>query len=116
MVYSVLLSQDCIHDLELIFDYLFDGYIGFGDTVEEACQRAEKRIEAIQQEMEHLSEVPHQGTLRPELMSGLRNVTKDQAVFYFKVDDEREEIRILAVFFGGQDHQRHMLVRLLSKH
>ena len=25
------------------------------------------------------------------------------------------EIQVLAVFFGGQDHQRHMLVRLLQK-
>ena len=61
-----------------------------------------------------LARAPFQGTLRPEVMSGLRNVTKDSAVIYFTVHEEVEEIRVLAVFFGGQDHQRRMLIRLIN--
>ena len=44
-------------------------------------------------------------------MPGLRTVTKDRAIFYFLVD---EEVRVLAVFFGGQAHQRAMLRRVLG--
>ncbi len=33
-------------------------------------------------------------------MPGLRRVTKDRAVFYFTVDEERRVVRVLAVFFG----------------
>lgn len=51
-----------------------------------------------------LSAAPHKGTLRPELAPGLRNVSKDRAVFYFTVDNDARVVRVLAVFFGGQDH------------
>jgi plasmid stabilization system protein ParE len=61
-----------------------------------------------------LGEKPHQGTLRPELLPGLRSVTKQRAIFYFIVDEPKRQVRVLAVFFGGQDHQRQMLRRLLS--
>lgn len=65
--------------------------------------------------MRALGRTPHQGTLRPELAPGLRSVTKDRAIFYFDVDDDRRVVRVLAVFFGGQDHQRLMLKRLLER-
>ncbi len=45
-----------------------------------------------------------QGTLRPE-----------RAIFYFDADDDRRMVRVLAVFFGGQDHRRGMLTRLLLR-
>jgi plasmid stabilization system protein ParE len=45
-------------------------------------------------------------------MPGLRNVTKDKTVFYFTVHEDLEEVRVLAIFFGGQDHIRKMLMRL----
>ena len=50
----------------------------------------------------------------PEILPGLRRLTKNQAVFYFNVDEGEKTVRILAVFFGGQDHLRHMLTRLVS--
>ena len=36
-------------------------------------------------------------------------------MYWFRPRSEQREIQILAVFFGGQDHQRRMLVRLLQK-
>ena len=36
-------------------------------------------------------------------------------MFWFDVDDGREVVRVLAVFFGGEDHVRHMLARLLKE-
>ena len=62
-----------------------------------------------------LGTTPKQGTLRPEIRSGLRNVTKDRAVVYFDVNDDEKVVRVLAVFFGGQDHQRRMILRALER-
>ena len=39
----------------------------------------------------------------------------DRAIYWFDVDEAARKVRILAVFFGGQDHVRHMLVRLLGR-
>ena len=38
----------------------------------------------------------------------------DRAVSWFDVDEALGKVRILAAFFGGQDHLRHMLFRLLG--
>jgi len=38
----------------------------------------------------------------------------DFLVASFIVDEEARVVRVLAVFFGGQDHQRAMLRRLLG--
>lgn len=46
---------------------------------------------------------------------GLRNVTKERAVFYFTVDGEARPVCVLAVFFGGREHQSEMLKRLMSE-
>ncbi|MEQ1707731.1 MAG: type II toxin-antitoxin system RelE/ParE family toxin [Terricaulis sp.] len=102
-------------DLERIYDFLFVSYMEFGESADEADERAAKRVEGIEAAMERLAAHPHQGTLHPELMPGLRSVTKDRAVFYFIVDEEARTVRVLAVFFGGREHQREMLMRLAVK-
>ncbi|MBI1252405.1 MAG: type II toxin-antitoxin system RelE/ParE family toxin [Alphaproteobacteria bacterium] len=99
-------------DLAAIFDFLLLSYLDFGDARDEALARAAARIEGIEAEMLALGATPHQGTLRPELLPGLRSVTKRRAIFYFDVDDDLRLVRVLAIFFGGQDHQRAMLQRL----
>ncbi len=114
MGFRVLRSRQTDRDLELIFDHLLESYHALGDTSEQALERAAIRIRKIEDDMEALAKAPFQGTLRPELMPGLRNVTKDGAVIYFTVYEEVEEIRVLALFFGGQDHQRYMLTRLIT--
>lgn len=45
------------------------------------------------------------------LTIGCNSATR-RAMFYFDVDDALRLVRVLAVFFGGQDHQRAMLRRL----
>ncbi len=114
MAYKVVRSKQCLSDLTLIFDHLFESYIGLGDTPGEALERASKRVRSIEDLMASLAGAPFQGTLQPDLMPGLRHVTKKRVVFYFTVDEYAKEIRVLAVFFGGQDHRRHMLVRLMT--
>jgi plasmid stabilization system protein ParE len=48
-------------------------------------------------------------------MPNLRHVTIDQAIYWFLVDEDALIVRVLAIFFGGQDHIRRMLARLLQK-
>lgn len=114
MSYRVERSLDTDHDLAAIFDFLLNSFMAFGDDRSEALERAAARIEAIEAEMLALGDLPLQGTLRPDLLAGLRSVTKQRAIFYFDVDDDLRLVRVLAIFFGGQDHQRAMLQRLSS--
>ena len=51
---------------------------------------------------------------RNDLMPGLRRVTKDKAIFYFIVDEAKAHVNVFAIFYGGQDHQRRMLMRPLG--
>jgi len=100
-------------DLRSILRFLIRSNVQFGEPFDQAKQRAYKRVAQIEDAMEALAAAPHQGTLRREMMPGLRSVTKGRAIFYFTVDDEARVVRVLAVFFGGQDHQRAMLMRLV---
>ncbi len=113
--YSVEVSPQAVRDLSAIFEHLVESYGGFGDSKTEALTRAGKRTLRIRTQAIALGRQPHQGTLRPNLLPGLRSVTKDRAIFYFEIDEEAERLRVLAIFFGGQDHQRAMLMRLSGK-
>ena len=37
-----------------------------------------------------------------------------RSIYRFDIDESGETVRVLAVFFGGQDHVRHMMARLLQ--
>ncbi|MDT8853471.1 type II toxin-antitoxin system RelE/ParE family toxin [Paracoccaceae bacterium Fryx2] len=115
MVYEVVRAADVDVDLELIFDFLVAAAEDFGESAEGAFQLAERRITEIEATIEDLGSAPHQGTLRPRLGDGVRNVTKGRAIYYFEVDDARKILRLLAVFFGGQDHDARILLRLLTR-
>lgn len=114
MAYRVERSLATDRDLAAIFDFLLESYMAFGDARSEALERAAERVEGIEAEMLGLGDLPNQGSLRSEILPGLRSVTKRRAIFYFDVDDDLRLVRVLAVFFGGQDHQRAMLRRLSS--
>lgn len=113
MAWTVERAEDTDRDLEAIFDFLFDAAVGFGDSPAEAFDRATARLAAIEEAM--LGRAPRQGTTDPDLPPGLRHTTKDRAIFYFELDEAARRVRVLAVFFGGQDHRRAMLVRLLRE-
>ena len=72
------------------------------------------RIRGIRISANKLALAPKQGTLRPDILESLRFVRLDKAVFWFVLDEGQKIVRVLAVFFGAQDHIRHMLVRLLD--
>jgi plasmid stabilization system protein ParE len=115
MAWKAEFSVEAEHDFELIFDHLFDVYISLGETRAAAFERAVARVQQIRAQGDRIARTPHRGTLRDGIAPGLRNVTIDRAVFWFELDQHTETIRILAVFFGGQDHVRHMMARLLDR-
>ena len=110
--FKVVRSIQCDLDPSLIFDHLFNAYREFGDDPEPALERAAKRIRDMEDRLFALGDMPMQGIPEPRLMAGLRHVTKDKAVFYFIVDEEQRVVRVLGVFFGGQDHRRRILERI----
>lgn len=112
MVYEVRRSVACRLDIESVFDFLFDAHLSLGESIVGSIDRAARRIALIEGAIDALGSVPHQVTLRPDLMAGLRWVSKDRAVFYFIVDDAARRIDLLAVFFGGEDHKQRILERI----
>lgn len=114
MAYKVTFAADAERDFELVFEFLFESYVEFGEAVGPAIDRAEERIQSIRADIGALAKAPHRGTMHDDILPGLRHVTLGQAVVWFDIVEEKDDVRILAVFFGGQDHFRHMLARLLA--
>lgn len=112
MAYKVIRSEEVNRDLRLILRHLVDSYVALGDPLTDAFERATHRVDAILDDMRALGHMPHQGTQLSALRPGLRQVTKKRAIFYFVVDEDARIVRIIAVFFGGQDHGRHIQARL----
>jgi plasmid stabilization system protein ParE len=110
---AVRRSAAADQDLGIIFDHLVEAYVALGEAEIDAFERAAARLRGIEYDIERLGLAPMQGTLCTELAPCLRRVTKNGAVFYFEVSADGKRVDVLAVFFGGQDHQRRMLARLL---
>jgi toxin ParE1/3/4 len=109
-------AEDAIRDLDLIFDHLAESYRGFGEAEDEASEHAARRIRAILDAADRLALAPHRGGRHDDLAPGLRHVTLDRAVHYFRVGHGDDgPVRVLAIFFGGQDHQRRMRLRILRR-
>ena len=114
MRFRIEFSAEAERDFALIFDHLFESYRSFGESVEAALDHCDDRIRDIRQEAERLGAAPYRGERHEDLLPGLRHLTIDRAIYWFDVNDEEQRVRILAIFFGGQDHVRHMLSRLLA--
>lgn len=113
MAFRIEFAAACERDFSLIFDHLLGSYLGFGESGETAFAHAQHRIDEIRRGADRLAAAPFRGTLHSDILPGLRHVTIDHAVYWFEVDEAARTVRVLAVFFGGEDHVRHMLVRLL---
>ena len=114
MVWKVEFSQDCEDDLSLIFDHLFETYKDLGESDPDAFDHASERVRGIRVSAEGLAANPWRGTIRNTIGPDIRNITINKAVIWFQTDKPAETVRVLAFFFGGQDHVRHMLRRLLE--
>lgn len=112
MGYKVQLSEESEVDLDRIFDHLVEAHIHLGEPLEEAVDHAAQRLRKIRTDIFALGRAPYQGTLSPQIAQGLRHVTKNRGIIYFDIDDVMQSVRVIAVFFGGQDHEHHILKRL----
>ena len=115
MRFAIEFSADAERDFDLIFDHLFESYMAFGEGTEEALDHTAQRIMAIRKAADRLASFPLRGTARDDILPGVRFLAIARAIYWFDVDQTARKVRILAVFFGGQDHIRHMLVRLLGR-
>jgi plasmid stabilization system protein ParE len=110
--YAVLRGANVGRDLSRIRKHLIRSYQEFGDTKTAAAERANSRIRDAFDYMGTFATHPHRGTEHPELRDGVRHVTAQQFVYYFEIDDHSAEVRILTVFFGGEDHLEQIAERL----
>ncbi|TWB58226.1 plasmid stabilization system protein ParE [Rhizobium sp. ERR 922] len=114
-MWSLEYSRDAELDFELTFDHLFAAYLDLGDSSGEALERAASRIGELRREIDRLVETPYIGTLRPDIYPGIRFLRRDKAAVWFLPIEERKTIVVAAIFFGGQDHIRRMLARMLQR-
>ena len=63
---------------------------------------------------DQLAKHPFRGTLHDDMLLGLRHITIGRAIYWFDILEDVRLVRILAIFYGGQDHQTKMLTRLLG--
>lgn len=114
MTWRTEFAADAERDFELIFDHLLEACESFGEPRAAAFEKAVQRLEGIRRAAEGIARAPCRGTRREDIAPGLRHVTIDRAIFWFDLDEAVKTVCILAVFFGGQDHMKHMLRRLLG--
>jgi plasmid stabilization system protein ParE len=113
-VWSLEYSIEAERDFELIFDYLFAVYSDLGEHPDEALEHAAGRIRELRVSIGRLAETPHIGTSRSDIYPGIRFLRRDKAEIWFLPVVDRQMIVIAAIFFGAQDHIRHMMRRLLD--
>ena len=114
MAYRLEFAAEAERDFGLIFDHLLRSYLDFGESPESAFEHAGSRTAEIRGAAGRILTAPHRGERHDDLLPGLRHLAIGRAIYRFDVDEQRAAVRVLAVFFGGQDHVRHMLVRLLD--
>ena len=114
MPYRIEFAEASERDLELIFDHLFESYLGFGESTVHALEHAAERMRDIRVAAESLTLFPEHGIARGDVLPGLRFMVMDRAIYWYDVDDRAQAVRVLGMFFGGQDHIRRMLIRLLG--
>jgi len=115
MRFAIEFSADAEADFDLIFDHLFESYVAFGEDCDEALDHAAHRVMNIRTAADRLARFPLRGTARDDILPGILYLAIARAIYWFDVDQTAHTVRILAVFFGGQDHVRHMLVRLIGR-
>ena len=115
MTFRLRFAVEADRDFELIFDHLLHSDLEFGESLESALNPAEARIAEIRVAAERIPTAPHRGQRHDDILPGLRPLAIGRAVYWFDVDEPRETVRVLAVFFGGQDHIRHVMARLLDE-
>ncbi len=99
--YDVYLMPDAIKDLEGIYVHITDKS-GFPE-------RAWAYIEKLRRKCHELETAPMRGQRRDDLMANLRIAPIDKkTVAAFIVDEEKQAVLILNIFYGGRDYEALM--------
>ncbi|MEH0020839.1 MAG: type II toxin-antitoxin system RelE/ParE family toxin [Desulfobacter sp.] len=99
--YDVYLMPSAIEDLERLYDYIAE-QSGFPE-------RAWSYIEKLKIACQKLETSPLRGQKRDDLMTGLRIYPLDKnAIAAFLIDETQNAVRILDIFYGGQDYDAIM--------
>ena len=114
MAFRLEFAADAERDFGLIFDHLLRSYLDFGESLESALDHAEARIIEIRAAAERILTAPYRGERHDDILPGLWHLAIGRAIYWFDICESRKTVRVLAVFFGGQDHVRHMMARLLQ--
>ena len=65
---------------------------------------ARRKLTEIEQAITDLARIPHKGSVRDEIVPGLRAIpAARRAVIAFSVDDSTREVLVQAVTYGGAD-------------
>lgn len=115
MPWKIEFSTAAEQDLEALFYHFADSFLDFGAGRAEAARQALTRVQQIRDTAERLATAPYRGEIHAAVLPGLRNQTLDKAIYWALLDEQKGRVRVLAIFYGGQDHQRKMLLRLLSQ-
>ena len=100
--WTVVFAAAVEWELAPIEAFLSKAYQDFGDPADQAAHHAAARVDAMR------------GSVNDDLLPGLRHLALGQAIYWFQICAEVAQIGVLALFYGGQDQQRRMLVRLLG--
>ena len=114
MAFRLEFSSEAERDFGLIFDHLLRSYLDFGESLESALDHAGTRVLEVRAAAKRNLSAPHRGERHDDILPGLRHLVIGQAIYWFAVDEAGETVRVVAVFFGGQDHVRRMMTRLLE--
>lgn len=109
LAWKTKFSADAAQDLDRILEHLVTSYCAFGEDGATAYERAAARIAEVQVDADRIAAAPYRGVLRNEILVGARSLTIGRAVYWFNLDSEQEIVRILAIFYDGEDRTQAML-------
>lgn len=115
-MWTIDLDPRASTDLRHIHTYLGRSYIGFGESLPEAIANADRPLAEVDVLLARIVAGPFHGERHDDLFPGLRHLTIDRIVVWFKPDEDAEVLRVLGFFFGGEDHLGKMIQRRTGDH
>ena len=105
MIYQFRFHPHVARDLEAIAPWIIE-HAGY--------QVADRNLAEIEQVITGLARMPHKGSVRDDIVPGLRAIPAGRrAVIAFTVDDDAEEVLIHAVTYSGSDWAGRSRARIL---